>query len=181
MVEQYGVLMLTVSFEAPGALRWSGCPLPEGQKGFPYLKVERSLIYLLLLTLFWKGNTYSKTDKLLTFLVYKTKEYKSTKREAHKPLMIHVNSLTIQSGTSTKVITGSADNSLRLWDTETGTQLGKYDTRSAVRTCAFSYCGNRIMFSTDKQMGHACEILFCDIRDSTQMGGKGHKYTQKLL
>ncbi len=39
-----------------------------------------------------------------------------------------------------------------------------------MRTCAFSYCGNRIMFSTDKQMGHACEIFFCDIRDSAQMG-----------
>lgn len=74
--------------------------------------------------------------------------------------------------TTTQVVTGSADNSLRLWDTQTGTQLGKFDTRSAVRTCAFSYCGNRIMFSTDKQMGHACEIFFCDVRDSSQMGNK---------
>ena len=94
-------------------------------------------------------------------------------------LMIHVIILQMnvkailnrfRTGTTSKVITGSADNSLRLWDTETGTQLGKYDTRSAVRTCAFSYCGNRVMFSTDKQMGHACEVFFCDIRDSAQLG-----------
>ena len=90
-------------------------------------------------------------------------------------------SLTVQLGTTSKVITGSADNTLRLWDTETGTQLGKFDTRSAVRTCAFSYCGNRIMFSTDKQMGHACEILFCDIRDPAQMGKAWFPYGRKCV
>lgn len=49
-----------------------------------------------------------------------------------------------------------------------------------MRTCAFSYCGNRIMFSTDKQMGHACEIFFCDIRDSAQMG-KGIRFNHGIL
>uniref|UniRef100_A0AAQ5Y630 Eukaryotic translation initiation factor 3 subunit I n=1 Tax=Amphiprion ocellaris TaxID=80972 RepID=A0AAQ5Y630_AMPOC len=50
------------------------------------------------------------------------------------------------------VLTGSADNSCRLWDCETGKQLALLNTNSAVRTCGFDFSGNIIMFSTDKQM-----------------------------
>uniref|UniRef100_A0AAQ4NVJ4 Serine-threonine kinase receptor-associated protein n=1 Tax=Gasterosteus aculeatus aculeatus TaxID=481459 RepID=A0AAQ4NVJ4_GASAC len=50
------------------------------------------------------------------------------------------------------VLTGSADNSCRLWDCQTGKQLALLDTNSAVRTCGFDFSGNIIMFSTDKQM-----------------------------
>ncbi|XP_072045225.1 eukaryotic translation initiation factor 3 subunit I-like [Amphiura filiformis] len=70
---------------------------------------------------------------------------------------------------SSKVLTGSADNSCRIWDCETGKQMGMFDTRSAVRTCGFSYSGQTFMYSTDKAMGHACEIVFFDTRDSYQM------------
>jgi WD40 repeat protein len=34
---------------------------------------------------------------------------------------------------------GAADNSIRLWDIQTGKQTGIIDTKSAVRTCNFSY------------------------------------------
>uniref|UniRef100_A0A8W4FBA1 Eukaryotic translation initiation factor 3 subunit I n=1 Tax=Sus scrofa TaxID=9823 RepID=A0A8W4FBA1_PIG len=54
------------------------------------------------------------------------------------------------------VLTGSADNSCRLWDCETGKQLALLKTNSAVRTCGFDFGGNIIMFSTDKQMGYQC-------------------------
>jgi len=66
---------------------------------------------------------------------------------------------------STRFLSGAADNSLRLWDTETGITLSKFDTRSAVRTCGFSFCGNRVMMSTDRQMGQECKLQLFDIRE----------------
>ena len=41
---------------------------------------------------------------------------------------------------------------------------GCIDTKSAVRTCAFSYSGKMVAFSTDKQMGHPCIINVVDTR-----------------
>uniref|UniRef100_A0A8C6QI28 Serine-threonine kinase receptor-associated protein n=1 Tax=Nannospalax galili TaxID=1026970 RepID=A0A8C6QI28_NANGA len=52
------------------------------------------------------------------------------------------------------VLTGSADNSCRLWDCETGKQVALLKTNSAVQTCGFDFGGHIIMFSTDKQVGY---------------------------
>merc|ERR1712018_903988 len=37
------------------------------------------------------------------------------------------------------LLSGAADNTIRLWDVENGAQLNRIDTKSAVRTCKFSY------------------------------------------
>ena len=55
--------------------------------------------------------------------------------------------------------------SFRLWDVETGKMLNRIDTKSAVRTCNFSYSANQVAFSTDKQMGQLCTITIVDTRD----------------
>jgi len=65
---------------------------------------------------------------------------------------------------TTSLITGAADNSVRMWDIQTGKQTGIIDTKSAVRTCNFSYSGNMVCFTTDKQMGYPCEIMVVDSR-----------------
>uniref|UniRef100_A0A8C2BSG3 Serine-threonine kinase receptor-associated protein n=1 Tax=Cyprinus carpio TaxID=7962 RepID=A0A8C2BSG3_CYPCA len=67
------------------------------------------------------------------------------------------------------VLTGSADNSCRLWDCETGKQLALLKTNSAVRMCGFDFSGNIIMFSTDKQMGYQCFLNYFDLRDPQQI------------
>uniref|UniRef100_A0A0B6Y0C0 Eukaryotic translation initiation factor 3 subunit I n=1 Tax=Arion vulgaris TaxID=1028688 RepID=A0A0B6Y0C0_9EUPU len=67
---------------------------------------------------------------------------------------------------STKVLTGAADNTCKLWDAETGTQINSLETNNAVRTNGFSYSGNLIMYTTDKTMGFPCEINVFDIRES---------------
>uniref|UniRef100_T1IKC0 Eukaryotic translation initiation factor 3 subunit I n=1 Tax=Strigamia maritima TaxID=126957 RepID=T1IKC0_STRMM len=72
---------------------------------------------------------------------------------------------------TTKVVSGSADNSLILWDCETGRQLSKIITKSAVRTCNFSYSGRQLCFTTDKQMGQLCELHVIDIAN---MAGEEH-------
>jgi len=66
---------------------------------------------------------------------------------------------------TTSLVTGAADNTCRLWDIETGKNIDTIKTNSAVRTCNFSYSGNMICFTTDKQMGYPCEIYVVDPRD----------------
>ena len=63
------------------------------------------------------------------------------------------------------LVTGAADNSCRLWDVCTGKMLKCIDTKSAVRSCSFSYSGNLVTFTTDKSMGQPCVINVIDVRD----------------
>jgi len=63
------------------------------------------------------------------------------------------------------LLTGSADNSCKIWDVETGTEILQFETGSAVRSCGFSYSGKQVFYTTDKSMGRQCEILFFDIAE----------------
>ena len=65
---------------------------------------------------------------------------------------------------TTKVVTGSADMTVKVWDCETGVILSSYETKSSARSCNFSYCGNLINYTTDKQMGHDPMICIHDVR-----------------
>jgi len=60
---------------------------------------------------------------------------------------------------------GAADNSVRLWDVATGKELQRIGTKTAVRAVAFSYSGNMLAYSTDKQMGYPCIISVVDVRN----------------
>jgi len=62
------------------------------------------------------------------------------------------------------LVTGAADNTVRLWDIQTGKEISKIETKSAVRTANFSFSGNMVCYSTDKQMGYPCEIVVVDAR-----------------
>jgi len=72
--------------------------------------------------------------------------------------------------TSTKLITGSADNTCKIWDVETGRVIHDLTTHTAVRTAGFSFCGNMIMFTTDQSMGYSSNLMVYDLRDSFQIG-----------
>lgn len=65
---------------------------------------------------------------------------------------------------STKFVSGAADNTMRIWDVETGKQLGETPSKSSVRTTSFSYSGNMIAYTTDKAMKNPCEIFVVDSR-----------------
>jgi translation initiation factor 3 subunit I len=81
---------------------------------------------------------------------------------------------------TTKLLTGSADNTCRLWDVETGKQLLDFSTKSAIRTCGFSFSGNLIMYTTDKAMGQPCEMLVYDLRDSDQIRNNEPLWTVQM-
>lgn len=70
---------------------------------------------------------------------------------------------------TTNVLTGSADNSCKIWDCQTGKEVLQFETKSAVRTCGYSYSGNLVAYSTDKAMGQPSELLIYDMRDNDQV------------
>lgn len=45
-----------------------------------------------------------------------------------------------------------------------GKEVGQLKSNSSVRTCAFSYSANLALFSTDKALGHQCELFIIDTR-----------------
>lgn len=61
---------------------------------------------------------------------------------------------------SSRVLTGGADDTCKLWECMTGKELYSWEVDTAVRTCGFSMGGNRIFFSTDKRMRKPCQIFF---------------------
>lgn len=66
---------------------------------------------------------------------------------------------------NTHLVSGAADDTCRLWDIETGKNINVISTKTAVRTCNFSYSGNMVCFTTDKRMGYPCEINVIDARN----------------
>jgi translation initiation factor 3 subunit I len=57
--------------------------------------------------------------------------------------------------------------------------LNTLDVKNAVRSCGFSFSGNLLMYSTDKTMGHPCEIHMFDVRDHTQMSKSLFVYKER--
>lgn len=70
---------------------------------------------------------------------------------------------------STKVVTACADNTCRLWDCETGKELAKWETKTAVRTASFSYSGNMIFYTTDQAMKYPFEMNVIDLSSNDKI------------
>lgn len=63
------------------------------------------------------------------------------------------------------LLTAGADSSVRLWEGETGQEVGKIDTKSPVRGVMFSESGNRALYVTDQAMGEKSMIHVVDIKN----------------
>jgi len=72
---------------------------------------------------------------------------------------------------TTLLISGSADNSCILWDVKSGDVISQIETKSAVRSCGFSYSGKSFFFSTDKAMGQLSELRIFSLADVNKPGG----------
>nr|ACO15193.1 Eukaryotic translation initiation factor 3 subunit I [Caligus clemensi] len=66
--------------------------------------------------------------------------------------------------TSSQFLSGAGDNTVRLWDVETGRSMGVIDTSTSVRTCGFSYSANLAAYSTDNHMKFPCTLSVIDLR-----------------
>lgn len=72
---------------------------------------------------------------------------------------------------STKVVTGSGDVSLNLWDLEHGRVLSKYHAKTGVRAVSFSSSGKLILLTTDQTMKMPAELKIIDINDPDHFRG----------
>lgn len=78
----------------------------------------------------------------------------------------------VPSGDSTRVVSGSADQTLRIWDCETGKCLNVINTPTSVRSAAFSYSGKWVLYTTDSMMKKQPEINVIDITTGEHLSGE---------
>ena len=66
--------------------------------------------------------------------------------------------------TSTMIASGAADNTVRLWDIQTGKCLKVWEFNTAVKRVEFSEDGSQILAVTEKRMGFLGTIIVLDIK-----------------
>ena len=72
--------------------------------------------------------------------------------------------------TSTFLVSGSADNQIRLWKVSTGECLKVWEMKTAIKRIAFSEDDTRILACTEARMGHIGTITVFDV--SSEGDGK---------
>ncbi|CAF1637323.1 unnamed protein product, partial [Adineta ricciae] len=83
---------------------------------------------------------------------------------------------------TTAFVSASADSTVRLWDVQTGRERNIFKLEAPSRCCAFSYDGNRILYTNDDVMGKPCEMYVVDIRARPSEGASARiNITQKQL
>ena len=75
------------------------------------------------------------------------------------------------------LITGSADNSMKLWNVSNGKLLYTWEFPTAVKRVAFSEDDKQVVCVTEQRMGHQCAIRVFDIDAS----GDGTKRVSLFL
>lgn len=65
--------------------------------------------------------------------------------------------------TSTMIVSGSADNTIRLWEVKTGRLLKTWEFPTAIKRVEFSPDGSKILGVTEKRMGHLGSIVVLNI------------------
>ncbi|KAJ3055164.1 Eukaryotic translation initiation factor 3 subunit I [Rhizophlyctis rosea] len=69
---------------------------------------------------------------------------------------------------SKRLLTGSADSSARLWDVQTGKELFKWNTNTAVRAVAFAQGDKKALYVTDAVMGQKSTIWVVPVEDNVE-------------
>jgi translation initiation factor 3 subunit I len=70
--------------------------------------------------------------------------------------------------TTTLLASGSADNTIRLWEVATGKCLKSWEFPTAVKRVEFSEDGSKLLGVTEKRMGYLSNIVVLDIKLDVQ-------------
>mmetsp|Transcript_34347 Transcript_34347/g.97300 ORF Transcript_34347/g.97300 Transcript_34347/m.97300 type:complete len:344 (-) Transcript_34347:212-1243(-) len=70
------------------------------------------------------------------------------------------------SGDSTRLVTGSGDQSGKLWNVETGECLFTWKYNEPTRACAFSHGANMVILGTDPFMGSCSNLYIYSVAES---------------
>lgn len=70
---------------------------------------------------------------------------------------------------ATTLVAAGGSESLFVWDAETGAAVHKVETHNSARTCAFSFSGHQILYTTDSTMKLLPKVCVMDIRDPVQV------------
>ena len=77
---------------------------------------------------------------------------------------------------SSRLLTGAADNTARIWDALTGQELAVFPTNTAVRSVSFALGDEKVLVVTDAKMGFSCEMFVYNVRR-----GAGSRFAFVLL
>lgn len=72
---------------------------------------------------------------------------------------------------ATTLVAAGGSEFLFVWDAETGAAVHKIETLNSTRTCAFSFSGHQILYTTDSTMNLKPKVCVMDIRDPAQTEG----------
>lgn len=79
------------------------------------------------------------------------------------------------------LVSGAADNTLRLWDIRAGKCLYKWEFPTAVKRVAFKSDGSQIVCITEQRMGHQCTIRVFDINREGDASNQSKEPTYKFV
>uniref|UniRef100_A0AC34FED5 Eukaryotic translation initiation factor 3 subunit I n=1 Tax=Panagrolaimus sp. ES5 TaxID=591445 RepID=A0AC34FED5_9BILA len=81
---------------------------------------------------------------------------------------------------SLNLVSSAADNTMKVWDVETGICKSTVPCKTVCRSVALSYSGNLIAFTTTKIAKEQETLRVVDMRDADHMVGQGHIVHQPL-
>ncbi|TKR96981.1 hypothetical protein L596_010916 [Steinernema carpocapsae] len=73
---------------------------------------------------------------------------------------------------TSKMVSASGDNSVRVWDVETGKCISVVDTPTVARSISLSYSGHLVGFTTNKMTKNPAALRMVDMRDGDQMASE---------
>jgi translation initiation factor 3 subunit I len=78
------------------------------------------------------------------------------------------------------VATGAADNTIRLWNTQTGENVKTWTHDTAIKRVEFSEDGKQLLAVTEKRMGFLGTIVVYDIRYGDDLTDQTDEYSLKI-
>jgi len=81
---------------------------------------------------------------------------------------------------STLLVTGSADNSCKLWEVQTGRCLKTWEFKTAVKRVEFSEDNTMVLCVTEERMGFSGTVTVYPVNSDVNGTRKFHVYGRKI-